>query len=180
MGKGYTALMIALVVLTLLSLAANAALIFSLLEARQVALTTIADARGMLADITGETFTYTFKINEEIPFQSTFPVEEEFTVPFNSVIPINTTVAVPIDLGFTTYNLRVPINMSFPIDMEFTVPISMAMDVDVTVPIEMEVPVEIPMAEIPLVRYVYEFDAKLAKLEQQLQNPLNLSTQQEP
>jgi hypothetical protein len=75
---------------------------------------------------------------------------------------------VPIDLGFTTYNLAVPINTVFPVDMEVTVPVSQTVDIVTTVPMDISVPVEIAIADTPLVGYLDEVDTTLAEMATQL------------
>jgi len=173
MKKGTVVVLILLAVLTLLSLALNGAVIFGLLEARETALGTVAGARAIVAGIGGETFSYTFELNQEIPIAASVPFNEEVTVPVKTTIPISTTVVVPIDLRFTSYNLAVPIRTLIPVDVEFTVPISRTVDVATTVPLDLDVPIEIPIADTPLVDYLEELDEDLANLEKKLANPLD-------
>ena len=174
MRKVTLAALIVLALLTVFSLALNGVVIYALLRFARLGQESIATARTLLAAVGEETFEYNFEIDEEFPFQTTVPINDEFTVPFKSTIPINTTVTVPLNLGITTYNLTVPINTVFPMDMEFTVPISMTMDVDLTVPISMAVPVEIPVAGTPFVAYLEEVDDELADLERSMSDPLGL------
>jgi hypothetical protein len=174
MNRGSIALLVALTVLTLFSLALNAAILLTLLEAREMALVGVAEVRDELAMLATESFTYTFTFEDEIPFQSDFPIQDTFTVPIQTAVPVNTTFAVPIDLGITTYNLKVPVNTVFPIDMEFSVPISMSVPVDLSVPVHIEVPVEIPIAETPFMPYLDRADAQLEALEQRLKDPFGL------
>lgn len=157
--------LIILSILTLSSLALNGLAIIGLLRAQEIGLEVIDETRAMLDNLRDDTFTYTFKVDQEFPFKTTFPVNEEFTVPVQTTIPVNTTFVVPIDLGITTYNLKVPINTVFPVDMEFTVPVSMAMDVDITVPLELEIPVEIALADTPIIGYLDEADVLIDDLE---------------
>jgi hypothetical protein len=174
MRKGTIAALIALGVLTVLSLVLNGVVIVALLRFARIGQEALAQGRTMLAAVRDETFAYNFAIDEEFPVKTTVPVEDEFTVPFQSTIPVNTTVTVPIDLGFMTYNLRVPINTVFPLDMEFTVPVSMSMDVDISVPISMEVPVEIRVDETPFAGYLLEMEETLDDLEHQMSDPLGV------
>ena len=174
MRKGYLAALIVLAFLTVFSLALNGVVIYALLRFARIGQESIATARALLTAVGEERFEYTFEFEDEFPFQTTVPVNEEFTVPFNSTIPINTVVSVPLNLGITTYNLQVPINTVFPMDMEFTVPVSMTMDVDLTVPISMSVPVEILISETPFVRYLEEIDAELTDIEQSMSDPLGM------
>ena len=175
MKKRYSIALILLAVLTLISLAVNAAIIVALLRAQQAAQVMVADTRSILIDIGDETFSYVFKIDEEIPFKTVFPFKDEFTVPVQTTIPINTTIVVPIDLGITTYNLKVPINMVFPVDMEFTVPIDMEIPVDITVPVSMEVPIDIPLRDLPLIEHLDRMDTMLGQVEDLMTDPFGLN-----
>ncbi len=168
MKKGYLIALIMLAVLTLLSLTLNGVVIFGLLRAQQIALTTVADTRAIVNSIGDDTFSYTFEVKQGIPIAASIPFNEEITVPIETTIPINTTVVVPIDLGITSYNLEVPIRTIIPVDLEFTVPVSKTVDIATTVPLDMDVPIEIPIADTPLVGYLEELDTALAQVEARL------------
>jgi len=172
MKPGYIVFMVFLALLTVLSLAANAALLFTLYQYQQLTVGLLEGVRTVLAQVKDEKIEYTFRMDREIPFVSTFPFQDEFTMPIDMTIPVNTTVVVPIDLGFTTYRLRVPINTVFPFKADFTVPISMSIPVSVTVPIQMEVPVEIPLSDTPLVGYLDQADVALGEFQAQLADPV--------
>ena len=175
MKKGYVVVLILLALLTLASLALNGAVIYGLLRAREIALATVAGTRAALTGIGAETFSYTFEVEKEIPVAASVPFSEKITVPVQTTVPISTTVVVPIDLGITSYNLKVPIRTLVPIDLEFTVPVSRTINVATTVPLDLVVPIEIPIADTPLVGYLESLDENLAKLEEKLANPLDLS-----
>jgi hypothetical protein len=172
MKKGYPIILILLALLTLISLALNAAIIFGLLRAQEIALTTVGDARALVTGIGDDTFSYTFEVRQEVPIAASIPFNEEFTIPLKTTIPINTTVVVPIDLGFTSYDLEVPIRTVFPVDLEFTVPVSKTVDIATTVSLDVDVPIEIPIADTPMVDYVEKLDEALAHVEAQLEQPL--------
>ena len=172
MKKGYLAVLIVLSLLTVLSLALNGVVIYALMRFARIGRETIAEARTVLAAVGDEEFVYNFTFDDEFPVKTSVPINDEFTVPFKTTIPINTTVTVPLNLGITTYNLKIPINTVFPMDMEFTVPISMTMDIDMSVPVSMEVPVEIAIRDTPFVTYLSNVDVTLDDLEQQMSDPL--------
>jgi hypothetical protein len=167
--------MVLLALLTLLSLALNGVVIYSLIKARQITLAavgdgqvTLADARAIVTGAADDTFSYTIELEQEFPVTVSVPIDEEVTVPIKTTVPINTTVVVPIDLGVTTYDLQVPIQTVFPVDLAFTVPVSHTVDINTTVPIDVDVPIEIPIAETPLVDYLEQVEAALTGLEQGL------------
>jgi hypothetical protein len=146
----------------------NAMTIVELLWWRQYILSEIADTRAIFGSIGEDTFSFTFEVDQEIPVATSIPFIQEITVPINTTLPVNTSVVVPIDLGFTTYNLAVPINTVFPVDMEVTVPVSQTVDIVTTVPMDISVPVEIAIADTPLVGYLDEVDTTLAEMATQL------------
>jgi len=168
MRRGYLVVLVVLTVLTLLSLTANALTMVELLWWRQYAVTEIASARTLIRGIGEETFSYVFEVDQEIPVTASIPFSQEITVPINTTVPVRTTVVVPIDLAFTTYNLSVPINTVFPVDMEVTVPFSQTIDVVTTVPMDIEVPIEIVLADTPLIGYLQKIDAVLANVATEL------------
>jgi hypothetical protein len=173
MKKGYLIALIVLSVLTLLSLTLNGLVIFGLLQARQIALGALADTRTIVTGIGDDTFTYIIKVKQDFPIATSIPFNEEVTVPISTTIPINTTFVVPINLGVTSYNLEVPVRTVFPVDLEFTVPVSQTVDIATTVSLDVDVPIEIPIADTPLVDYLEEVDAALAQIEAKLTNPFS-------
>ena len=175
MKKPTTIALILLALLTLLSLALNGVVIYGLLRARQIALgaqqaalQTVTDARSVVAGVGDDAFSYTLKVEQEIPIAASIPVDEVVTIPVDTVVPIDTTVIVPIDLGITTYDLVIPIQTIVPVNLEFAVPISQTVDIVTSVPLDVDVPIEIPLAETPFVDYMDELDAGLARLEEAL------------
>lgn len=175
MKKPYTTALILLALLTLLSLALNGVVIYGLLRARQIALDaqqaalkTVTDARSVVASVGDDTFSYTLKVEQEIPIAASVPFDEVVTIPVNTVVPIDTTVIVPIDLGITIYDLVIPIQTIVPVNLEFAVPISQTVDIVTSVPLDVDVPIEIPLAETPFVEYMDGLDAGLARLEEAL------------
>ncbi|MFQ6101977.1 MAG: hypothetical protein ACE5OS_12200 [Anaerolineae bacterium] len=176
MNKVYIIILILLALLVLCSLALNGAVIFALLQARQIgldasqtALDTVADTRAMVTGIGEDTFSYTFEVQQEIPIATSIPFNEEVTVPIHTTVPISTVVMIPIDAGLLgTFDVDVPIRAIIPVDLEVAVPISQTVDLATTVPLSVDVPIAVPLAETPLVGYLEELDAALAQLEEAL------------
>jgi hypothetical protein len=200
MKTGYRITLIVLAVLMLLLLALNGAFVYGLLQVRKIALKTVADARATAAGIGDKTISYTFEIHKQIPVAASVPFHEQVTVPVQTTVPISTSVVVPVqttepiktsvvvpidlgtssynqtvplDLGTISYDLTVPISIAVPIDLEFTVPVSKTVDIATTVPVDLVLPIEIPIADTPIVGYLEDLDAYLAKLEHKLANPLD-------
>ncbi|MGD8996972.1 MAG: hypothetical protein PVH80_02605 [Anaerolineae bacterium] len=168
MRTGYLVALIGLTVLTLLSLTLSAVMIVELMWWRQYALTAIADIRALVRGVGRDTLHYTFEVDQEIPIVAKIPVSQEISMPINTTVPVNTTVIVPVNLGITTYNLTVPVNTVFPVDMVVTVPVSQTVDIVTTVPLDIDVPIEVIIADTPLVGYLDEVDATLADVATQL------------
>lgn len=172
MKNVHSVTLIALTVLTLLSLAFNVVVIQGMMQVRETAHGIVADARILVANLAADTFTYSVEIDQDFPISTEFPFSQTMSVPINTVVPINTTVVMPVDLGITTYNIRVPINTVFPVDMEFTVPVSQVVDIDTVVPFSMTVPVEIAVPETPLADYLVDVEEALERTEERLELPL--------
>ena len=186
MKKIYIIALILLTVLTLLSLALNGVIIFTLLKARRITLDasqtariTVDDARSLVTGIGDDTFAYTLHVDQEIPITTSIPFDEEVIVPIHTTVPISTVVMIPIRAGLLgTFDVDVPIHTAVPINLEVAVPISQTVSIDTTVPLDMDVPIEIPFAETPLMDYTKATDTALAQLqaalvqlEEQLANP---------
>lgn len=171
MKKGYLAALIVLGLLTLLSLALNVTVVLGLLRFRAIAANTLSEARAIIAEIGDDTLSYTVQVDQEIPVAASIPFSEQVAVPINTTVPISTTVVVPVNLGIATYRLSVPISTVFPVDLEVSVPVSQTVDIATAVPLDVDVPVEIPVAETPVSGYLQELDATLAKIETQLERP---------
>lgn len=173
MKKGYLVALIVLAVLTLLSLTLNGMVIVGLLRARQIALNTVTETRAIVAGIGGDTFSYTFEVDQDVPIVASIPFNEEVTVPIRTTLPISTVVVIPINAGpLGTFDIDVPIRTVIPIDLEVAVPVSRTVDIVATVPLNVDVPIEIPIADTPLVGYLEELDAALAQVEARLRRPL--------
>ena len=173
MKKTYVVALILLTILTLLSLMLNGVVIFGLvrarqiaLEAQQTALNTVTDARSIVTGVGDDTFYYTFKVQQEIPINTSVTFNDEITVPIRTTIPVSTVVIIPVDAGLLgTFDVDVPIRTMFPVDLNITFPVSQTVDIVTTVPLDVAVPIEVPLAETPLVGYMEELDTGLARLE---------------
>ncbi len=171
MKTRYRVILILSATLTALSLLLLSVLIVQFLQLRRAAHTIVADARVLVTDLADDTFSYTVSVDQSIPISTSIPFSQAVTVPFNAVLPVNTTIVIPLDLGFTTYNLPVPIRTAFPVDMEVTVPFSETVDVITLVAVDLDVPIEIVIADTPLADYLQELTVTLEETERQLHQP---------
>ena len=176
MKKIYFVSLILLAVLTLLSLVLNGVVIAGLVRARQIALdgqqatlNAVADARSMVTGVSDDTFSYTFAVQQQVPIETSVPFNEQVSVPIRTTIPISTVVIIPVDAGLLgTFNVDVPVRTMIPVNLDVTIPISQTVDIATTVSLDLDIPIEVPLAETPLVGYMEELDAGLASLEESL------------
>jgi hypothetical protein len=173
MTKGYRIVLIVLALLTLVSLALNGATILWSLYTRQITLTVLSGARATVADVGDETFSYTFEVNREIPIAASVPISKSVVVPIRATIPVSTVVIIPVNAGILgTFDVDVPIRTMIPVSLDVTVPISETVNIATVVQLDLEVPIEIPIAETPLAGYLESLDAALRQIEVRLEDPL--------
>jgi len=131
-------------VVSLLSLALSAMMLYGLLSFRQT-LAEGLDAAIAAVDSFGEQgYQYEFSIDQEIPISAEIPIDQEMTFPVEGVFPIDTMVEVPINAGILgTFVVEVPIETS--IDVKTSVPIRVKerFQIETTVPVSMTIPVAI-------------------------------------
>jgi hypothetical protein len=148
-GRGVSAVLWALVLLSLLvslaSLALNGFLIYRLMAVQQKAVDGLNTAIAGLENLGGKGFHYNFHVQRTIPFSGDIPFKQDLNFPFEGNIPINTTVPVPIDAGLLgTFEIKVPINTnvriktSVPIHVDETIHVSTEVPIDVQIPIDIE------------------------------------------
>jgi hypothetical protein len=178
MKKGYTLALVVVAILVAASAVLNGMLVFGFLKARNLALNIVSDARGLVNDAADDTLSYEVEVNQSIPIQTTVPFNQEITVPFRSALPISTVVSIPIKAGILgTFDIDVPIRTVVPVNVEVTVPVSQTVHISTTVPVNLAVPIDIPMAETPLVAYLPQIVSLLNRVEVLLQNPLAAVTE---
>ena len=131
-------------IMSLLSLALSAMMLYSLYNVRKTAVKGL-DAAIAAVDSFGEQgYEYVFPIHQEIPISADIPIEQEMDFPFDGTFPISTTVEVPINTGFLgTFLIEVPIDTSFDVKMSVPIRVEESFHIETTVPVSMTVPVEI-------------------------------------
>jgi len=176
MKRIHTIILLLLTLLTLLALAAGGYALFWMLkirqmalDAQQVALSTVAGARTLVSGLGDDSFSYTVSVERDIPIQANVPFRQEIVVPIQTTIPISTVVIIPVNAGLLgTFDMDVPVRAMIPVNMEVTVPLSRTIEVSTTVHLDLDVPIEIPLAETPLAGHLVELDAVLGRLEEGL------------
>lgn len=175
MKRGYSIAMIACAALAALSLTLQVLTVLWLLRTRQVTLAMIEETRAAVMGIGSETVSTTVQIRQDIPVVTSIPFYKEIRVPVNTVIPVDTTVIVPIRVGLLgTYEVEVPIRAVIPVDLTIIVPISETLDIVANAPLRTSLPVEVRIADTPLVRHLGNLDAALARAGARLERVWNL------
>jgi hypothetical protein len=137
--------------LVLLSILLNVVVLNQLLSLRRTASQAIGDTSVMLADLREETIALSIPIDQTIVIDTDLPIEETVTVPIRTNLPISTEVTVTVDAGLLgDIPLQVPLETTVPVDIEVDIPIDQTFAVRAPVTLNLEVPVEIVVADTPL------------------------------
>ncbi len=131
-------------VISLLSLALSAFLIYSLFRVRQTAVEGLDMAIGVLDSLSQEGFQYEYPFNQEIPVAADIPIRQEFVFPVAGTFPINTTIEVPINAGMLgTFVVEVPIDTSVEVRTQVPIQLDESFQIDASIPVSMTVPIDI-------------------------------------
>lgn len=141
-------------ILSLLSLAASAFLVYSLLDVRQTAVEGLDAAIAALDTLEGKGVRYDYRFNKTIPISASIPIKQDLIFPFRGNFPINTTVKVPVDAGVLgKFVVEVPINTSVPVSVSVPIHVDQTVNVSTTLPISMTIPIDIK-ADDPAIQKV--------------------------
>ncbi|MFC2037284.1 hypothetical protein ACFLYD_04830 [Chloroflexota bacterium] len=167
-------------IISLVSLSANAVLLYRLMTVRQQAVDGLDSAIAALDGLGGDGFHYEYHLEQTIPFavdipfrrdltipfEADVPFQQDLTIPFQGNIPFQTTIQFPIDAGMLgTYTIDVPIDTSVYVDtsvpfhldetfhVETSVPVHVdeAFHVETSVPVSLTIPIDI-QADDPAVQ----------------------------
>jgi hypothetical protein len=131
-------------VLSLLALALNAFLIYSLMNTRQTAAQGLDAAIAALDTFGGKGFHYDYHFEKTIPISASIPIQQDLVFPFRGEFPINTTVEVPIDTGvFGTVVVKVPINTTVPVSTSVPIHVDQTFHVSTSLPVSMTFPIDV-------------------------------------
>lgn len=131
-------------VISLLSLALSAFMVFSLFSVRQMAVEGLDAAIEALDNFGQQGFQYEYPFNQEIPVSADIPIRQELTFPVAGTFPINTTIEIPINAGMLgTFVVEVPIDTSVEVRTSVPVRIDDSFHIETSVPVSMTVPIDI-------------------------------------
>ena len=135
-----------ILVLVVLSLALNAALIVGALRVREGLVSALAGAEDALALLSGEPIAFDVAVDQEIPIQTTVPIEETFVVPIDFDYALDTVVETYVDIPILgRQDIAFPVQTVLPINTSFEIPVEMAVPISVTYQLQTDIPVEVEL-----------------------------------
>lgn len=157
-------------VLVTASILLNVIVLNQLNSLRRAARESITEASMILADLQDETITLMIPVNETITLDTDFPVNKTVTVPIQTEVPISSAVTVNVDAGVLGgIPVSFPIYTTVPVDISVDVPIEETFNVHAPVTLDLEIPVELAVADTPLYETLGQFqealDAQASHLE---------------
>lgn len=130
--------------LVLLSLIFNIVLAFAVLRGRSQFRAALLLARNALDVREQEPWTIQVALDQDMPIETTVPINHTFVLPLNMEYPISTVVNTHIDIPLLgRQEIAIPIEATIPISYTVEVPIQMDVPISMTYHLQTEVPVEV-------------------------------------
>lgn len=133
--------------LILLSLALDAAVIWTRLSVRATAADAAREAARAVAALRTSTIDYTVRLDRSLPVSFTVPLSASITVPISADLPVDTEFSLSLRTAFGEVPVTVPVKATVPVDMDTVVPVRMAVPVSATVPVSFEAPISLPLGQ---------------------------------
>ena len=131
-------------VISILSLALSAFLVYSLFHVRQTAVEGLDAAIEALDSLSQQGFQYEYPFEQEIPFSADIPIREELVFPIDGTFPINTIVEVPINAGILgTFVVEIPIDTSIEVSTSVPIRVEESFHIETSVPVSTTIPITI-------------------------------------
>ena len=130
------------------------ALLYGLNWTRLTVIKTLDEVETMLDNLANEVIVYNIDVNQPVPIKADIPFYQTIEIPLNTVIPIDQELTVPFQTGSGEIELEMPVKADFPINIVVPIEFNENINVDTTVQLNTTVPVEIDIAQTPLVDYL--------------------------
>lgn len=138
--------MIILWILVLVSLALNGYLLFALNQARLQAQEALTNTRASVQNLGTTPFTTTVHVDQLIPFSTTLPLSQTFTVPIDTTYPLNTVVHTAIQIPLLgPQDIAVPIAANIPLQLNLQIPVRMQIPISLTYQLKTDLPVQVKL-----------------------------------
>jgi hypothetical protein len=135
--------------LALLSLALNAALLWTLRRPERLAAPALDRVIERLREEEAA-FRYDVKIPAGTPVHFDIPIDQRYQVRLNTTLPVNTTIELPVSTPFGTRTFNVPVRADIPIRTTLPLHLRDTFRLRTETRAEMVVPLEVPLADLPL------------------------------
>lgn len=150
------------------SLLLNVVLIVGLLRARNGLLSALSVAENALTLSTSKPLIFEVAVDQEIPIETTIPVDQDFTVPLEFDYELNTVINTYVDIPLLgRQDIAVPVETMIPIRTTLEIPVTADVPISVTYQLQASIPVEVDFP--PTVLNTFENFAE--KLESSLRFP---------
>lgn len=135
-----------ILILVIISLAFNAVLIVSLLQAREGLVLALAGAEDAVALLSGEPLSFEVAVDQEIPIRTSVPIEETFVIPLSFDYTLDTVVETYVNIPLLgKQDIAVPVQTVLPISTTIEIPVEMTVPISVTYQLQTEIPVEVEL-----------------------------------
>ena len=132
--------------MAIISLALNGFLIYSLLSFRRGLISALTAAQDSLARMEDQPLAFAVTVDEDVPIQTTIPIEQTFVMPLQIDYPLDTVVNTHIDIPILgKQELTIPVQTIIPISYTLEIPIQTEVPISLTYRLQQEIPVEVVM-----------------------------------
>ena len=127
--------------LTLLSLAANVALVVAFTQTDRIRDGVVAAARSV--PLEPVPLSFTVEVKDKLPIRMDVPVRKTIEVPLELMVPIDQVVTVELEVMNRKVPVRLPIRTEVPVKSTLNVPLDEVFRIENTVPLDLTLPVDI-------------------------------------
>ena len=133
----------------LVSLAANAALLWKVRQPERLVAPALGRVLRRLAEQDAR-LRYEVRLPAGTPLHFDIPIDESYEVRLNTTLPINTTVTLPVRSPLGSYDVRVPVRADVPIHTVLPVRLRDTFRLRTETQAEIVVPLQVRVRDLPL------------------------------
>lgn len=132
---------------------------------RKIVATNLETLLTTINEIKNSEITFAVVIDDEFPIRTEIPIDITVQAPIQTTIPVDTIVNVPIAFPVVgNVVIKFPISTNIAVDLLVDVPINESIFIDMTVPVSLEIPIELVLAETPLLQVLDDLTLLLIDL----------------
>jgi len=160
------------VVLSLIALAASAAALIPVMQARHAITSSLDNAIGAVETLCGPTgFPISIPFSQTIRFKGDVAMPDDMVIPFKGNIPINTVVRINVPGLPGSPTIEVPVNTTVPVDTQVPVPGGFTIPVDTSIPVNQEFSIDLCASGGPARNLLEQVANELRTWRSTLQSP---------